>query len=324
MTMEPTIENIEAIAARIANKEITLESAVKETGWHLFKDVDTWEACYLVPNPDRIYVEDGTYEDDYDGMTPEDAVQLLSQRDLVDQGNSTYLRNVRVWSYRMGINQYGEYDRWAEEPHTIFIAATDPKCSEDTHDWQRPLSIVGEGVNRHEDFVCTIEVCMHCGCRKETHSCTKKLSAGEQGRTIIAYYPRYYANEVKATRTHTKLIEHDIHLGSYDLPYTDAIVELTDGTRVYITQGFSRETFMGLGEYRWDHGVAVQVQKDDTIKGLRTSDIIEKLRTYDYTTHTTITSPYFTMIVGNDATRPVMKWDGHKIESIARAVNLTS
>lgn len=107
-----------------------------------------------------------------------------------------------------------------------------------------------------------------------------------------------------------KLIEHATRQGAYDMPYTEAIVEMPDGKHVYIVQGYGGESSLDGGQYRWRHGVAVQVRVVDTIDSLHEND------------HMVPVNPMERMMYGDDPKRPLLEWSASKMESVARAAKL--
>ena len=106
----------------------------------------------------------------------------------------------------------------------------------------------------------------------------------------------------------TTLIQADTNDGIYDLPCTEMIVQLTDGRRIYLSEGFGGMSSLEGGQYRWRHGVAIAIQVTDTLESLHTD-------TKEYNCHS-----YERMMAGYDETRPILDWDGNVIDRVARSV----
>lgn len=105
----------------------------------------------------------------------------------------------------------------------------------------------------------------------------------------------------------SKLIEQDTNQGQYDLPCQEMIVELTDGRRMYLLEGFGGMSDLEGGQYRWRHGIAIQILPTDTLESLRAD-------TGEYNT-----TSYDRLVHGYDEQRPVQEWPGTIIDSIASA-----
>lgn len=78
------------------------------------------------------------------------------------------------------------------ETITVAIDPSDPKCTEDDHDWQSPIEVVGgcrenPGVFAHGGGVFIYAVCSHCGLRKTTDTWAQDPATGEQGLRSVAY-----------------------------------------------------------------------------------------------------------------------------------------
>ena len=102
-----------------------------------------------------------------------------------------------------------------------------------------------------------------------------------------------------------KLVERDTVTADYDLPCDTMIVELKDGRRIYLTQGFGGMNSLDGGMCRWRHGIAIHVFPTDTLESLRADSD-------DY-----YVAPYTRMIQGYDDQRPLLDWDGAVVESVA-------
>lgn len=201
MKMQPTPENIEAIAERIASKELTIETAAEETHWEVWED--NYGNDYLVPSPDRVYADDGNAEVSYDGMSEEDVARTYAYDG--DWGVYKTTTWVTIYTWREAIDDEGNIVELGRDIHTVAIDPNEPRCSEEDHDWQRPHKIVGgiednPGVQGHGGGVYITEVCMHCGCKKVTDSWAQNPETGEQGLDSVSYEPRYYEDEVEALR----------------------------------------------------------------------------------------------------------------------------
>ena len=99
-----------------------------------------------------------------------------------------------------------------------------------------------------------------------------------------------------------KLIEQDSFDGLYDFDVNEMIVELEDGARVYLVEGYGGEQSVIGGAYRWSQGAAYKIKLDDDITSLH--DDMEG---------------YSRMINGYDADRPILTWPGSMIAVVTKA-----
>lgn len=103
----------------------------------------------------------------------------------------------------------------------------------------------------------------------------------------------------------TKLIERNTLTGDYNLPLQEMIVELSNGRRVYLIEGFGGMSSLEGGQNRWRHGVAVQILPADTLDSLSEDS-------GDY-----YVGSYTRMMNGYDKQRPILDWDGWVIDRVA-------
>lgn len=68
----------------------------------------------------------------------------------------------------------------------------------------------------------------------------------------------------------TKLIEHECVERQYGFGGMNAIVETDEGKRFLICDGFGGIDNLRGGAVRWEHGMAIHLQPDDTLDSLRT------------------------------------------------------
>jgi hypothetical protein len=102
-----------------------------------------------------------------------------------------------------------------------------------------------------------------------------------------------------------ELIECDVNPGLYNLPCQEMIVELSNGTHVYLSEGFGGMDELMGGQYRWQHGIAVKLLPTDTLASIRVDDGAVLLSNFDRMVH------------GYDTERPLLDWSGSKIGKIA-------
>lgn len=74
----------------------------------------------------------------------------------------------------------------------IAIDPEEPECSESTHEWVTPFSVLGgvkenPGVQGHGGGVIYKEICKHCGYLKVTDTWAQNPENGQQGLTSIRY-----------------------------------------------------------------------------------------------------------------------------------------
>lgn len=86
----------------------------------------------------------------------------------------------------------------------VSLEPQEPRCTEDEHDWQAPIEIVGgikenPGVWGHGGGVIIRECCMHCGCAKVTDTWAQD-NCGRQGLTSVEYEPDAYRDALEAYR----------------------------------------------------------------------------------------------------------------------------
>lgn len=98
-----------------------------------------------------------------------------------------------------------------------------------------------------------------------------------------------------------RLIEQDSFVGLYNFEIDEMIVELADGTRVYLVEGYGGEQSVIGGSYRWPQGAAYKIRPKDTLESLHGGS-----------------EDYERMINGYDAERPVLNWPGSMISVVAR------
>jgi hypothetical protein len=103
-----------------------------------------------------------------------------------------------------------------------------------------------------------------------------------------------------------KLIERNTLTGDYNLTKQAMIVEMSDGRRIYLIEGFGGMDSLEGGQNRWRHGAAVQILPTDTLDSLA-----EDSGEYHVTS-------YERMMHGYDEQRPVLDWDGSVIDRVAR------
>jgi hypothetical protein len=118
-----------------------------------------------------------------------------------------------------------EVDR---DSHTVAIEPTEPDCDAgEAHDWASPQSIVGgidenPGVQGHGGGVIATEVCLRCGCRRDTDTWAQCRETGEQGLTAVEYTVGEYSAEIASRRDN--LVRASIDVDDGDGPW-HAIVD---------------------------------------------------------------------------------------------------
>ncbi len=143
------------------------------------------------------HADDGNAEIEIEAETALGAArEYVETGDWGDDRTETVWIDILVW-------EEGE-TREDGEWHTITLDPEEPECNcEDGHDWQTPYSILGgmkenPGVWGPGGGVVYNEVCMHCGCQKQTDTWAQRPDTGEQGLYSVKYTAGHYAEELKA------------------------------------------------------------------------------------------------------------------------------
>lgn len=97
-----------------------------------------------------------------------------------------------------------------------------------------------------------------------------------------------------------RLIEQGVQKGLYGFDQQEVIVEI-GGQRIYLCEGYGGEGAIMGGGYRWIHGIAILIDKNDTLNSLHND-----------------TEAYSLMVGGYDNHRPIQDWDGEAIDTCAR------
>ena len=198
------IENIEesiaaAIQEHITTPGLVAEWLVDESGENECEMVDG----VIVLRPRNWHADDGNAEVGYNCESGEEAAKkYVDDGNWGDRSETSWIR-VHVW--REGVDAQGEIVRVDESTETITLEAEEPQCTEDEHDWQSPIAIVGgieenPGVYGHGGGVTITEVCMHCGCKRVRDTWAQDPQTGEQGLESVEYESGRYANEVAAIK----------------------------------------------------------------------------------------------------------------------------
>ena len=101
------------------------------------------------------------------------------------------------------------------------------------------------------------------------------------------------SSSVKRVERMVKLIEAETVTRAYDFRGTDAIVE-SDGNRLLICDGFGGVDSLRGGAVRWEHGLVIRLQPDDTIESLKRAMWNE------------CTSHWLAIVSGYDRSRPIL------------------
>lgn len=112
------------------------------------------------------------------------------------------------------------------------------------------------------------------------------------------------------TETKTTLIETRDVRGAYDMICRQAIIEHPTHGRLLLTEGYGGEDSLEGGAYRWRHGVLAKLQPGDTLAALEAAE------------WNPVLSHLGAVLEDCDPDRPVLAWDGHSLEAVARAAGL--
>ena len=140
-----------------------------------------------------IYIcTDGNQEIEIEADSAQEAAQ-----EYVDGGD--YLGNDLKTTW---VNVYVcESREYSNTVIKITVDPEEPKCTEDKHDWQNPIEIVGgcrenPGVFGSGGGVMIIEVCMHCGCGKHNNTWDYDPQDGKKTESI-EYIPGEFRQELE-------------------------------------------------------------------------------------------------------------------------------
>lgn len=185
--------DIDSLANALGEEVTTLELLSNWLG------VELIDGCLVLD--EAVYADDGNFEDSFPAGTKRlDAAKAYVARGDWHDDDSNTTSWVTVYTYRKGLNAVGVLVHCDEETHTIPVDPIEPKCLEGEHDWQSPYSIVGgrkenPGVFGHAGGVFINEVCMKCGCGKQTDTYATNPANGEQGLRSVTYFPDKYELE---------------------------------------------------------------------------------------------------------------------------------
>jgi len=124
----------------------------------------------------------------------EEACQWVHAGDYCDRAKSTSWVTVQIDCAETGEGEFVTVQIDPEEPPCI-------RGGSGEHDWQSPHEILGglrenPGVWGRGAGVIIREVCMLCGCERETNTWAQNPENGEQGLESISYDEGKYAHEV--------------------------------------------------------------------------------------------------------------------------------
>ncbi len=150
---------------------------------------------------------DGNADVDIEAESAEDAAQEYvdgGEWGMDEEGAKTTW--IDVWC--TPLDEDGEPDEDEREKVTITLQPTEPECSsEDGHDWQSPIEVVGgieenPGVWGKGGGVTITEVCSHCGCYRDTDTWAQRPDTGEQGLRSVSYRAADEQSSTWARRQH--------------------------------------------------------------------------------------------------------------------------
>jgi len=107
-----------------------------------------------------------------------------------------------------------------------------------------------------------------------------------------------------------KIVESTREDGQYGMMCTVAIVDHPKHGRILITEGYGGEGQLRGGQYRWEHGMVIKLLPTDTFDSLSAGPWND--------TVTLLEAVYG----GYDDARPVLRWDGSAIASLAGGLGL--
>jgi len=107
----------------------------------------------------------------------------------------------------------------------------------------------------------------------------------------------------------TKLIESQSVTRDYGMSGTEAVVESNDGQRYLICDGFGGVDDLRGGAVRWEHGIVVKLQPDDTLECLKSKQWNDIVTLWQAVTQ------------GHDDSRPVL--EGITPTAMAKACGLS-
>lgn len=191
-----TETTIEAVVAAARAGQIESIALLVRTGLitpaqiaSAIEGVELNEDGILVPQPGRVYADDGEAEAAYDSLSPEAAARAYVERG--EWGDESC--QIHVVTYRRGVDGSGNVIRVDEDDHFVQYRGPEPDCSDDeAHDWANPHELVGgceenPGVWSSGGGVEMHAVCLTCGLRRITDTWGTDPYTGAQGIETIRY-----------------------------------------------------------------------------------------------------------------------------------------
>lgn len=212
------------------NTELTLENAPKYFAWQELikaaeKAEEAWRECECDESIEccKHYLEftstDKDKEKAFDEYKNSDEPRIWTLREngfdydefvgTEEEAFEEACDNLDSYNYQDGnifktqFHEVGIYCEDTEEYESKYVTLDpeEPECTDKEHDWQSPHHIVGgiksnPGVWGHGAGVYITEVCMNCGCKKQTDTWATNPANGTQGHTTIEYEPGCYSDEI--------------------------------------------------------------------------------------------------------------------------------
>lgn len=102
-----------------------------------------------------------------------------------------------------------------------------------------------------------------------------------------------------------KIVEKRTVTGQYDIDFDQMIVDHPEHGRLFLSEGFGGLDSLEGGAYRWKHGLAIALKKDDTFDSLECGEWNEIFALYE------------AVMQGYDDSRPILPWSGYAIKALA-------
>lgn len=109
-----------------------------------------------------------------------------------------------------------------------------------------------------------------------------------------------------------KVVERRTVKRDYDFDGVEAIIDHPKHGRLFICDGFAGVGSLRGGAVRWEHGFVAKLKADDTFAALDAED-------QRYVCPQALLS---VIEAGQDDERPILEWDGHAVDRVAKAAGL--
>lgn len=153
-----------------------------------------WALAFAKKHGKKTYMaNDGNGECEIEASSAKEAADEYISGGDWGEYNETFWITVRVYPrWTVGSTSIDEDDFDSRRSFDVTIDPSEPRCTEDEHDWTSPYKIFGgleenPGVFGHGGGVIIKEVCSHCQATKTVDTWAQNPINGEQGLCSVAY-----------------------------------------------------------------------------------------------------------------------------------------